>query len=138
MVVEEGVVEGDGSEGLEREPGEEGGAGQPERAPGAEAREPVSRRDHRRGDHDDQHGDIRQADVDGRRTQSDSEIGLVALVHEEERDRSREHEGAERGPLDEAAESRRRARAVERLGRHRATIGRRGLIGSIRGTPSLH
>ena len=33
MVVEEGVVEGDGSEGLEREPGEEGGSGQPERAP---------------------------------------------------------------------------------------------------------
>ena len=34
----------------------------------------------RRGDHDDQHGDVGQTDVDCRRTRSDSEIGLVALV----------------------------------------------------------
>ena len=137
MVVEQRVVEGDRAERLEREPGEEGCAGQPEPAPRAEARQPVSRGDERRRDHDDEDGHIGQTDVDGCPAEADSEVRLVALVQKEERDGTREHERSERGAVDEVTESRRRACAVERLGRHRATIGRR-LRRSFRGMPSLH
>ncbi len=62
------------------------------------------RRDDRRDEHDE-HRDVGRADVDRRRADADAELGLVALVDEEERDRRREHECAERVAVDEGCEA---------------------------------
>jgi hypothetical protein len=137
VVVEERVVEGHGTERLERQPREERGADDPEKARSREPGEPRPRCRSASCDQHDRDGEIREADVDRRRADADAQLGLVSLVKEEERERGREHEGPERAAVDEAAEARPRAPAVERPGRHRATIGR-GLPGSIRGVASLH
>ena len=97
MVVEERVVEGDGRKVWNASQARRAAPASQSERPARRRASPSLERDDRRGDHDDEDGDIRQADVDGRRAQSDSEIRLVALVQEEERDRTREHEGSERG-----------------------------------------
>ena len=137
VVVEQRVVERRRAERLEREPREEGGAEDPERACRGEPRETSSSRCNRGRHEDDQYGEVGEADVDGRRSQTDTEVGLIALVDEEERDRRGEHQRADRLAVDEAPEARRHARVVEGLGRHRATIGTVS-AGSVRATASLH
>ena len=137
VVVEQRVVERRRTEGLEREPYEESGAEDPERASRGEPREPSSSRCNRGRHENDHHSEVGEADVDGRRSQTDTEVGLVALVDEEERDRRSQHQRADRLAVDQAPEARRHARAVEGLGRHRATIGTVS-AGSVRATASLH
>ena len=68
---------------------------------------------------------------------SDAQVGLVALVEEEERDRAGENERAERVAIHESPEAGGGVRAVQRLRGHRATIGAVRL-GSVRAAPSLH
>ncbi len=129
VVVEESVVERHGAERLEGEPHDERSSRDPERAGGCETRDShLGSRDDR-SDEDDDDGEIREPDVDRRRADPHAELGLVALVEEQERDRGREHQRSESVTIDEAAKARRGARAVERPGRHRATIGR-SLAGS--------
>ena len=137
MVVEQRVVERRGTERLEREPREERRADDPEHPSCGEPREPSSSRCNRGGDEHDHDSEVGEADVDGRRSQTDTEVGLIALVDEEERDRRGEHQRADRLAVDEAPQARRHARVVEGLGRHRATIGTVS-AGSVRATASLH
>ena len=137
VVGEQRVVDGYGSKGLEREPCEESGTRDPEEPSGGEAGDSHSRRRDGGHDEDDHDCEIGEPHVDGRRADADADLGLIALVREEEWKRRREHEGTDCIALDQAPKARRRAHAVERLGRHRATIGRR-LPGSIRGVASIH
>ena len=137
VVVEERVVERRRPERLEREPASSAAPTIQSMRPAA-SRERPPRRGCDRGRHEhDRDSEIREADVDGRRSQTETELGLIALVDEEERDRRGEHERADRLAVDEAPEPRRHARVVEGLGRHRATIGTVS-AGSVRATVSLH
>ena len=77
----------------------------PQPARGAQREPARSRGRERRGDDDDEDGEVREPDVDRRRAAPDAEVGLVALVEEEERDRAREDERAERFAIDEGAEA---------------------------------
>ena len=90
VVGEAVVVERDGPQGLERQPGEERRSGQPERTPRSKAAEPEPDRREDCGHDDDERGDVRQPDVHGRRPDPEGELGLEALVDEEERDGRRE------------------------------------------------
>ena len=72
-------------------------------------------------DDDDEERAVREPEVDRGRAAHDSEVGLEAFVEEDERDRRREHDRSGGAAIDESA--RRRPRALERSGRHRATIG---------------
>ncbi len=137
VVVERRIVERRRPERLEREPDEQAAPTIQSVRPRAQPRKPFSGRGNRGSHEHDRDGEIREADVDGRRSERETDIRLIALVDEEERDRGGEHERADRRAVDEASEPRRHTRAVEGVGRHRATIGTVS-AGSVRATASLH
>ena len=123
VLVEERVVERDRAERLEREPREERRSAIHSQRAARSCETPVRAAARREGD-DDEDGEVGEPDVDRRRARAHAQVGLVALVEEEERDRAREDERAERSAIYDGAEPGGGVRAVRRLRRHRATIGR--------------
>ncbi len=138
MVVEEGVVQRRRPKCGECEPHEQGAAGNPEESSRLESSDSESRGRESCGNDDHENGRIREPDVDRSGAHVDRELGLIALVEKQERQRCSENERPESVAVEEVADLGSHERALERRGRHRATIEATIAGRSLRRVRSLH